>query len=195
MKKIIILVFIFLIHFHSSSLSAIGGPYVDNGDGTVRDALNGFYWQKCSFGQASLDCSGSATIMDWNSAIFSCQNLNLAGRVWRVPNVKELASLIDYRRSTYPIIDVSIFQNTIGGYYWSSTSGIAAGSSPDATAVNDFNSDPASYVATPASIRRAYSIPRNTRYRSMAYIADYRMGGTIEFPKANNAYLRCISGP
>lgn len=194
MKKIATLLFLFQINI-GSSLVAIGGPYVDNGDGTVKDTLNGFYWQKCSFGQASLDCSGSATIMDWNSALFSCQNLNLAGRVWRVPNVKELASLIDYRRTSYPIIDVSIFQNTIGGYYWSSTSGIASGSSPDSTAVNDFNSDPSSYVATPASTRRAYSIPRNTKYRSMAYIADYRMGGTIEFPKANNAYLRCISGP
>ncbi|WP_167881237.1 DUF1566 domain-containing protein [Leptospira gomenensis] len=182
-----------LISFGSAS--ATGGPYVDDGDGTVRDTLNGIVWQKCSFGQNPLDCSGVTTIMDWDSALFSCRNLNLAGRTWRVPNVKELMSLIDYSRTSFPIINIAIFANTTGGYYWSSTSGISSGISPDSTVATDFNSDPRAYVATANSHPRAYSIPRSTLYRSMAYIADFRMGGSIEFPKANNAYLRCVSGP
>nr|PJZ92280.1 hypothetical protein CH379_14040 [Leptospira ellisii] len=187
------LIFFLLAAFDSAS--ATGGPYVDNGDGTVKDTLNGIYWQKCSFGQNPLDCSGGTTVMDWDSALFSCRNLNLAGKTWRVPNVKEIVSLIDYRQTSFPIINITIFANTAGGYYWSSTSGISAGSSPDPTAVTDYNSDPSSYVYTPYAKTRAYSIPRATSYRSMAYIADFRMGGSIEFPKTNNAYLRCVSGP
>lgn len=60
---------------------------------------------------------------DWNSAIDYCNNLDFAGYDdWRLPNVRELQSIVDYGE-TNPAIDTSYFFNIMSGadYYWTST--------------------------------------------------------------------------
>jgi len=70
--------------------------FTDHGDGTVTDNLTGLVWLE------DARCDNEKT---WNNAIDFCKNLNtgecglLDGSSegeWRLPNVRELQSLIDY---------------------------------------------------------------------------------------------------
>jgi hypothetical protein len=97
------------------------GNYIDNGNGTITDNITGLVWQKCSMGQNVLDCSGTASATTWVNAISYCNNLELALQTdWRLPNINELKSLVDYNQVGSAINN--LFLNTIAWYYWSSTS-------------------------------------------------------------------------
>jgi hypothetical protein len=85
---------------------------------------NGLIWQKCAIGQDLNTCSNNPTLYKWLDAISQCEALNLNNRTdWRLPNINELRSLINYNKVTSPVID-SKFLNTQSAYYWSSTSNI-----------------------------------------------------------------------
>lgn len=103
--------------------------FTDNGDGTVDDNLTGLIWLK------DANCAG--TSFDWQGALDWVADLNTlsiactdyaAGSFtdWRLPNVKELASLIDYSQFDGALADGHPFVNIVldpsPGYYWSSTS-------------------------------------------------------------------------
>ncbi|MBN1534451.1 MAG: DUF1566 domain-containing protein [Spirochaetes bacterium] len=99
------------------------GRFLDNFDGTVTDLGTGLVWQKCSMGQNPLDCAGTETTTTWQGALQYCRSLPLDGRSWRLPNINELTSIVDYTKSG-PAVDTSIFPNTPSGsskLYWSST--------------------------------------------------------------------------
>jgi hypothetical protein len=88
-----------------------GGSFTDNGDGTVTDTSTGLMWQQ----------AGSSNSMDWGEALAYCEALNLGGYTdWRLPNEKELRSLVDYSRYN-PAINTAFFPNTAALWYWSST--------------------------------------------------------------------------
>ena len=102
-----------------------GAPYTDNGNGTVTDSATGLVWQKCSAGQGTTlgDCgTGSISWYTLSDALMFCEGLILGGRSdWRLPNINELMSIIDYTKDN-PSIDSSIFPNTIATMtWWSST--------------------------------------------------------------------------
>jgi hypothetical protein len=62
----------------------------DNGDGTVTDHATGLMWQQADSGAG----------MTWEAALAYAEGLELAGHSdWRLPNAKELQSIIDYSRS------------------------------------------------------------------------------------------------
>ena len=64
--------------------------FVDNGDRTITDTATGLTWQQ----------TDSIKTMDWPSALNYCESLTFAGHSdWRLPNVKELQSIVDYSRS------------------------------------------------------------------------------------------------
>ncbi|WP_317732838.1 Lcl C-terminal domain-containing protein [Leptospira kirschneri] len=91
--------------------------YSDLNNGTVRDDRTNLVWQKCSVGQTwspnSPDCTlGSPTIHNFVSALYTCRNLNLADRTWRLLNVHELRSLLDFSSSAGAKIDPVAFPNT-----------------------------------------------------------------------------------
>jgi hypothetical protein len=84
---------------------------VDNGDDTVTDGRTGLVWQK----------DGQDSIQTWDYAIAHCKQLPLGGYSdWRLPNVRELESLVDAAKSS-PAIDTDFFPNTPNSYYWSSS--------------------------------------------------------------------------
>ncbi|MCP4384905.1 MAG: DUF1566 domain-containing protein [Hyphomicrobiales bacterium] len=101
--------------------------FFDNDDGTVTDAATGLMWAQ--------DDSGVA--MDWPEALAWVQAMNagsyLGHNDWRLPNVKELQSLVDYDRSPEstgsaaidPIFATTEIVNEAGQTdfpgYWSST--------------------------------------------------------------------------
>lgn len=64
----------------------------------VQDRHTGLTWRRCAVGQLlnSPDCAGSAREMDYFEALAHAQQVAAAtGQAWRLPNVKELASLMD----------------------------------------------------------------------------------------------------
>lgn len=108
--------------------------FIDHQDGTVTDEMTGLTWLK------DADCPGNLTwqgALDW-VASFNTTSIACAGYTplthtdWRLPNIKELLSLIDYgienldspAPATRPLLpDGHPFVNVARGYvYWSSTS-------------------------------------------------------------------------
>ncbi|HPK99663.1 MAG: DUF1566 domain-containing protein [Planctomycetes bacterium] len=86
------------------------GRFTDNGDGTVTDKCTGLMWQKET-------APGEYT---WQDALKYCENLSLAGHDdWRLPNVRELQSIVDYGCSG-PSID-HVF-GVVSSFYWSASS-------------------------------------------------------------------------
>lgn len=88
----------------------------------VADAVTGLLWQGCPNGLSGLDCAtGEASSLDWFHAIDACNTLAWGGHTdWRVPDVKELDSLIDSQQRS-PSIDPLAFPGTPTGWYWTST--------------------------------------------------------------------------
>ena len=76
--------------------------WTDNGDGTVTDMTTGVMWQQATEGS-----------MNWEAAISHCEALSLAGYDdWRLPNRRELRSIVDYSRYN-PTIDTAVFPGTL----------------------------------------------------------------------------------
>jgi hypothetical protein len=111
--------------------------FKDNGDKTISDNATNLIWSK--------DDSGIG--MDWEQALKWVQAKNAENYLgysdWRMPNAKELQSIIDYSRSPAttnsaaidPIFNTTTIVNENGvedyGYFWTSTTHIAAGRNPD----------------------------------------------------------------
>lgn len=69
--------------------------FVDNRDGTITDRATGLTWQKAD----------SQRTMNWKEALSYAQGLELAGKSdWRLPNVKELQSIVDYEKAPDAIL-------------------------------------------------------------------------------------------
>ncbi|MFC1883163.1 DUF1566 domain-containing protein [Thermodesulfobacteriota bacterium] len=97
------------------SIGSIGftADFEDNGDGTVTDHATGLIWQQ-----------GESEMKDWETACAYCESLSLAGKNdWRLPNIKELKSIVDYDKYN-PAINTAYFTDfpeVKHSYYWSST--------------------------------------------------------------------------
>lgn len=93
--------------------------FVDNADGTVTDHCTGLIWQKDTAdvnGDVKID---AADLLSWCDALAYCENLSFAGHDdWRLPNVRELQSIVDYGRFNQSID--SVF-GAVSDLYWSST--------------------------------------------------------------------------
>jgi hypothetical protein len=101
--------------------------FIVNGDGTVIDTRTGLMWMRCSLGQAwtGTTCTGTAAQYVWADALAQAQSSSYAGHSdWRVPNVKELVSIVE-RRCAYPAINTDLFPATATWKYWTSTPSVA----------------------------------------------------------------------
>lgn len=64
--------------------------FVDNGDGTISDEATELMWMQDDHAEG----------MNWEEALTYAENFEFAGHNdWRLPNVKELQSIVDYSRS------------------------------------------------------------------------------------------------
>jgi len=100
--------------------------FTANGNGTVTHVKTGLMWKRCSEGQVwnGTTCAGAATTYTWQIALNQAKTVNTAGFAgftdWRVPNKKELASIVEIQCVT-PSINATIFPATVSGWYWSSS--------------------------------------------------------------------------
>ncbi len=104
--------------------------FSDHGDGTVTDGKTGLMWMKCPLGQSGSDCAtGSANNYTWQEALDAADGYSFAGYTdWRLPNIKELRSIVE-QRCYYPAINLAVFPATSSGSYFWSASPNADGSS------------------------------------------------------------------
>ncbi len=98
--------------------------FTDNGDGTITDSATGLIWQK----------NDSKRGLNWQDSIKYAENIKIGGhRDWRLPDAKELQSIVDYTRSLQttdsaaidPIFISTEIKDYEGNkqypYYWTST--------------------------------------------------------------------------
>lgn len=95
-----------------------GDRFIDNGNYTVSDNRTGLMWLKAA---------NACGVMNWNEAVQYCADLNYGGYSdWRLPNLRELESLVDYSQggsqtvlpSGHPFTDINISGSH---FFWTST--------------------------------------------------------------------------
>ena len=95
----------------------------DNGDGTITDRATGLTWQQADTGKG----------MNWQAALAWAQQRNaekfLGHDDWRLPNAKELQSIVDYTRAPAttpsaaisPLFQVTQLRDGEYPFFWTST--------------------------------------------------------------------------
>jgi len=121
--------------------------FVDNGDGTITDTVTGLMWSKDDSGEG-ID-PGPRSGMIWEDALAWIQQKNdenyLGYCDWRLPNAKEMQSIVDYSRAPDttgsaaidPIFNITEIINEAGEadfpWFWTGTTHARAdGSGPAA---------------------------------------------------------------
>ncbi|WP_300426179.1 DUF1566 domain-containing protein [uncultured Thalassolituus sp.] len=108
--------------------------FLDNSNGTLLDMATGLTWQQ-----------GDTTGLDFEDAVSYCEDLTLASfSDWRLPDAKELQSIIDYSRApdyTSSAATDTLFTNTSMSneagetdwhFYWASTTHAKSSGAGDA---------------------------------------------------------------
>jgi hypothetical protein len=117
------------------SAVVLGGPahvsaqtrFSYSADGSeVTDSQTALVWRRCNGGQTWLNnsCTDSPIFRSHEDALAYAKTQT----GWRLPNVKELASLVDISRSS-PAIDLTAFVGTFNTTYWTSTPDVRSPSS------------------------------------------------------------------
>ena len=102
--------------------AAVQPHYTVNPDNTVTDNVTGLMWRRCSQGKTDdATCSGTALTYTWENAILQCEQETADHADWRLPNARELMSILHYGAAAAPRINTSTFPGTVAGMYWTST--------------------------------------------------------------------------
>ena len=122
----------FVIYVRGNTAYGINA-FSENNDGTVTDNSTGLMWmqQDSGYFAAGDDNDGA---LSWEQALEWAENLEYAGHSdWRLPNAKELQSIVDYTRSPAttgsaaidPVFSTSVIIDEGGNanypFYWTST--------------------------------------------------------------------------
>ena len=167
--------------------------FVDNKDGTVTDLATGLMWQKEDSGRG----------MDWQTALKYAEDLTLGEHDdWRLPNAKELQSIVDYSRSPQtshsaaidPIFETTPIKDPEGNkqypYFWTSTTHLD-GRNP---------SDSAVYIAFGAAQGNMHSRLMDV-HGAGAQRSDPKSGNSADYPQYFGPqgdlryvfnYVRCV---
>ncbi len=111
--------------------------FVDNGDGTITDRATGLMWMQADNGVG----------VTWQDALAYAEGLEFAGHDdWRLPNAKELESIVDYSRSPAttsspaidPLFSCTQITDEAGAadyaFYWSGTTHVNMSAEPGGVA-------------------------------------------------------------
>ncbi|MFT5164077.1 MAG: hypothetical protein ACI9FJ_002677 [Alteromonadaceae bacterium] len=94
-------------------------------NGLTQDNSTGLMWTRCSFGQrwdaANSTCTGAPASITWQDALQQSESIAEGGHSdWRLPNIKELATLVE-KRCVDPAINLTVFPATSAENYWTGT--------------------------------------------------------------------------
>lgn len=110
--------------------SAKLNQYISSVNGQeVTDTKTGLVWRRCSEGQtwSGNACTGSASVYSHEAALAHATNQTLITNVaWRLPNVKELASIADKTKSS-PAINSVAFPDTPIYDFWTASPNVING--------------------------------------------------------------------
>jgi len=110
-----VLVLILVLVAKDASLDAQAPPghYIVSTD-TALDTETGLVWQR---GQVE------AFPLGYADALARCQALSLGGFAtgWRLPNIREMLSIVDEREPLGPMWDSTVFQSAQLSSYWTAT--------------------------------------------------------------------------
>ena len=114
----------FFVMYVRGNSSYGNNNFQDNGDETISDAATGLMWMQNDNGEG----------LNWEDALSHAENFEFAGYSdWRLPNAKELQSIVDYSRSPEttqsaaidPLFNCTAITNEAGEvdypFYWSGT--------------------------------------------------------------------------
>jgi len=111
----------------ATSAQAQPPRYTASADGQeVTDSQTGLIWRRCAEGMNwdGSTCAGAATPFTHEAALQrATAQAASSGKAWRLPNVKELSSIVDKSRS-YPAIDPTAFPATPSSWFWSASSNV-----------------------------------------------------------------------
>ncbi len=100
---------------------------IDSSVGTALHSKTGLMWDSCSYGQTGTACTGTASTYNWQQAFAAVVAANASSYKgfsdWRLPNVKELMSIVEKCRIN-PAVNDEVFPATVAAFttsYWSST--------------------------------------------------------------------------
>jgi hypothetical protein len=102
--------------------------FTNNGDGTVTDMQTGLMWARCRQGFQGAVCDTASSVatstFTWAEALAlnsaTSDTVILLRTDWRLPNIKELQSLVE-RSCSNPAINDSVFPNTGNSFFWSAS--------------------------------------------------------------------------
>lgn len=96
----------------------------DNQDGTVTDQMTGLVWLKDAncFGYITwLNALTAIKNFNDNPTLYGCSGYSANNNDWRMPNINELRSLVDYTEANPVLLSNHPFVNVQNSYYFSST--------------------------------------------------------------------------
>ena len=102
--------------------TATQAAFIPNAAGDeITDTTTGLIWKRCSEGQtwSAGTCTGTALTFTHEQALQRA-TIQAGAAGWRLPNVKELSSIVDASR-TNPAIDTAAFPATPSNWYWTSS--------------------------------------------------------------------------
>jgi len=97
---------------------------LDDDQGTATHYKTGLTWMRCALGQSwdrsTKTCTGSLTAYTWGEALRTAKSYSFAGYSdWRVPNVKELLTIVEDKCYNMSINETVFSSPPI--WYWSSS--------------------------------------------------------------------------
>ena len=122
MKAIIAVLFLIgclssVVHAEQSCNSAIepstpSSQFILMGS-EVKDVKTNLIWKRCSVGQYwnGSQCTGTTSALSWEQALAQ------SGSGWRLPNIKELLSIVEVSCGS-PAANIKIFPNTPNVFFW-----------------------------------------------------------------------------
>lgn len=128
--------------------------------GTATDNKTGLTWMRCSLGTKWMDNKycvrvGDPILYDWKTALNKAYNSNFAGYSdWRLPNIKELNSIVEVACRPSANIDVfkQIYTNT-SLLHWTSTPYASDSSQVFIVAFGNGQAGPIPFIGKEAHIR------------------------------------------
>jgi hypothetical protein len=184
----------FTIHVRDTDAYGLN-DFQDNDNDTIDDRATDLMWQQGDSGQG----------MVWGDALSYCESLTLAGHDdWRLPNAKELQSIVNYNRSPDqtgspaidPVFDVTLIENEAGQddypFFWTSTTHVKSNGM----------GDNASYIAFGRALGY-FSGQWQDVHGAGAQRSDPKIGNPDDYPEGHGPqgdairiynYARCVKG-